>query len=67
MNTSYIIVTSLCSKEEIANKIVDELLEKKLIAGCQISKVKSKYWWKNTLEEHYEYKLEFRTKEYFMR
>ena len=61
----YIIVTTLCNKEEIANKIVDVLLEKRLIAGSQVSKVHSKYWWNNKLEECDEYKLEFRTKEKF--
>lgn len=35
----------------------------KLTAGSQISKVHSKYWWNNKLEECDEYKLEFRTKE----
>ena len=59
----YIIVTTLCNKEEIANKIIDTLLEKRLVAGTQISKVHSKYWWNNKLEECDEYKLEFRTKE----
>ena len=59
----YIIVTTLCNKEEIANKIIDTLLEKKLVAGCQLSKVYSKYWWNHELEEYDEYKLEFRTKE----
>ena len=59
----YIIVTTLCDKEEIANKIIDTLLEKKLIAGSQVIKVHSKYWWNSKLEECDEYKLEFRTKE----
>lgn len=59
----YIIVTTLCNKEEIANKITDILLEKRLVAGSQMSKVYSKYWWNNQLEECDEYKLEFRTKE----
>ena len=54
----YIIVTTLCNKEEIANKIIDTLLEKKLIVGSQVTKVHSKYWWNNKLEECDEYKLE---------
>ena len=58
----YIIVTTLCNKEQIANKISNNLLDKKLIAGSQISKVHSKYWWNNKLEECDEYKLNFRTK-----
>ena len=58
----YITVTTLCNKEEIANKIIDILLEKRLVVGSQLSKVDSKYWWKNEIEESKEYKLEFRTK-----
>ena len=59
----YIVITTLCNKEEIANKIINLLLEKRLVAGSQLSKVHSKYWWNNQLEECNEYKIEFRTKE----
>lgn len=59
----YIVVITLCNKEEIANKIINLLLEKRLVAGSQLSKVHSKYWWNSQLEECDEYKLEFRTKE----
>ena len=59
----FIIINTLCDKKETAEKIQNTLLEKKLIAGCQISERKSKYWWNNKLEECDEYKLEFRTKE----
>ena len=58
----YIIVITLCNKLEIANSIVDTLLNKKLVAGSQITNVHSKYWWNNQLEECDEYKIEFRTK-----
>ena len=59
----YIVVTTLCNNKEIANKIINILLEKKLVAGSQVYKVSSKYWWENKLEECNEYRLEFRTKE----
>lgn len=59
----YIIVTTLCNKRNIADKITDELLKKKLVAGSQLSEVTSKYWWNDTIEEAKEYKIEFRTKE----
>ena len=59
----YIIVRTFCDKEEIANRIIDTLLEKKLVAGTQVSKVHSKYWWNNEIEESDEYKIELRTKE----
>ena len=59
----YIVVTTLCNKKEIAEEIINTLLQKRLVAGSQISKVHSKYWWKNQLEECDEYKIEFRSKE----
>ena len=59
----YIIVTTLCNKKEIAEKIIESLLDKKLVAGSQLSEVKSKYWWDGKKEEELEYKIEFRTKE----
>ena len=58
----YIIITTLCDKEEIANKISDSLLEKKLVTGCQISKVKSKFWWEDKVKEIDEYKIVITTK-----
>ena len=56
-------VTTLCNNEEIASKIIDIILEKRLVSGSQLYKVHSKYWWNDKLEECDEYKLEFRTKE----
>lgn len=58
-----IIITTLCDKKEIADKIQDTLLEKRLIAGCQISERKSKYWWNGSIEEAIEFHLEMRSKE----
>lgn len=58
----YIIVRTFCDKKEIADKIIDTLLEKRLVAGTQINEVYSKYWWNENIEECREYKLEFRTK-----
>lgn len=59
----YIVITTLCNKEEIANKIINTLLEKRLVAGSQLSKVHSKYWWNNQFEECDEFRIEFRSKE----
>lgn len=58
----YRVLTTLCDNEEIAKNISRSLLEKHLVAGSQISKVKSEYWWKGKLETAEEYKLEFRTR-----
>lgn len=62
--SKYIIVKTFCNKKEIADEIIKNLLEKKLVAGSQIEKIHSKYYWNNSFEECDEYKLEFRTKEY---
>ena len=59
----YIIVTTLCDKKEVVNKIIETLLSEKLVAGSQVFKIHSKYWWDGKLEECDEYKIEFRTKE----
>ena len=58
----YYIVTTLCDKQEIADKISKTLMEKKLVAGSQISKVRSDYWWGGKIETKEEFKLEFRTR-----
>ena len=58
----FIVVTTLCNKEEIANKIIDTVLQKHLASGAQISNVHSKYWWNDKYEECDEIKIEFRTK-----
>lgn len=62
MMNEYVIISTFCDNEDIANEIVNCLLEKKLIAGSQISKVHSKYCWNNRLEECDEFKIQFRTK-----
>lgn len=62
-NKDYYIITTLCDKQEIANNISNALLEGKLVAGSQISKVKSSYWWNGEIETKEEFKLEFRTRE----
>lgn len=58
-----IIITTLCDKYEIAERIQNILLEKRLIAGCQISERKSKYWWNDKIEETTEFHIEMRSKE----
>ena len=36
---NYIIVTTLCNKKEVCDKIIDNLLEKHLVAGAQVTEV----------------------------
>ena len=55
-------ISVLCDSNAFASRIQDLLLEKKLISGCQISKVNSKYWWNGQLEDITEYKLDLKTR-----
>ena len=49
MMNKYIIIRTFCDKREIADKIINNLLEKKLVAGSQMEKIYSKYCWDNKL------------------
>ena len=57
----YIVVTTLCKDKKVAENICDTLLNKNLVAGCQVSRVDSKYWYNGGLQLAHEFKLEFRT------
>ena len=43
------IETAFCNLDE-ANKVIDRLLERKLVASCQLLESSSKWNWKNELE-----------------
>ncbi len=58
----YIIIKTLCDKKEIVDKIVDRVLNKKLVVGCQIYESESKYYWAGAIEKTREYLIEMRTK-----
>lgn len=59
----YIVVKTFCNNRDIANKIIDNLLKEKLVAGAQIEETNSTYYWNDELVNTKEYKLEFRSKE----
>jgi periplasmic divalent cation tolerance protein len=61
----YIIVTTTCKDKKVAESICDTLLNKNLVAGCQVSKVDSKYWYNGALQLSHEYKLDFSTVDSF--
>ena len=58
----YIVVKTFCDNEEIADKIIDNLLEKRLISGAQKEEISSSYFWNNEIVKNKEFKLEFRTR-----
>ena len=58
-----IIIKTLSDDLKIIKNIQNELLQKHLVAGCQISEVESTYWWDNKIENTKEYCLQMRTVE----
>lgn len=59
----YCLVYTMCVKEEVANKIANSLLEKKLIACANIVPgVMSAYWWEGAITRSEEVFVVMKTK-----
>lgn len=65
MEEKYCIVITTCDNENIKDKIINNLLEKKLAACIQVSKVDSHYFWKGKIENTNEFLLNIKTKQDF--
>jgi len=59
--TNYCIVITTTNSKKEADTLAEAILNKKLVACIQISKIKSRYFWNGKLESDYEYKLEIKT------
>ncbi len=58
----YILITTTFDNKKNLKKVTDILLEKRLISCLQISKIKSKYFWKNKLVTSKEYLVKMKTR-----
>lgn len=58
----YIMITTTFDNKEEANKVIELLLEKRLVSCCQLSSVASSYHWKGTIEHTEEYLLQMKSK-----
>ena len=58
----YCVITTACNKKEIAEKIINSLLEKRLIACAQMNTIESTYWWKDEIAKEPEFIINMRTK-----
>lgn len=58
----YIMITTTFDNKEEANKIIELLLEKRLVSCCQLSSVISSYHWKDKIEHTQEYLLQMKSK-----
>lgn len=54
-------VVLICDNYDLAINIQNILLDKKMIAGSQMTEIKSKYWWNNELFEKIEYRVDMKT------
>ena len=60
--TNYILITTTFDNKEEAEKVIDILLEDRLVSCCQISTINSKYHWKGKIEESEEYQVKMKSK-----
>lgn len=61
MNNYCMIESAFDNKEEL-NKVINELLDKKLVASCHVIESESTWNWKNERESTKEYLLQMKTK-----
>ena len=60
--SNYCMIETAFGNLEEAKKVIDRLLEEKLVASCQMLESNSKWNWKNELEESKEYLVLMKTK-----
>lgn len=58
----YCIVTTAIDNEFVAEKIIDELLTKRLVSSVQKREITSSYWWNGKIEKNKEFLLQMKTK-----
>ena len=62
MNNKYIMITTTFDNKEEANKIIEILLEKRLVGCCQLRPIESSYHWKGKIEHTNELFLQMKSK-----
>ena len=62
MNDTYCMVLTTCGSEEAADTLARSIVEQKLGACAQISRIVSHYSWRGTLERDTEYRVVIKTR-----
>ncbi len=62
MDNKYIIITTTFENKEEANKIIEILLEERLVSCCQLSHIERYYQWKGKIEHTNELLLQMKSK-----
>ena len=58
----YCVITTACNKKEIADKIINSLLKKRLVSCCQMMNIESAYWWEGEIVREPEFLIQMKTK-----
>ena len=58
----YIMISTTFEDKKEANKIIELLLEKRLVSCCQLSNITSSYHWKGKIEHTEELSLQMKSK-----
>ena len=58
----YCVITTACNKKEIADKIINSLLKKRLVSCCQMMNIESTYWWEDEIVREPEFLIQMKTK-----
>lgn len=62
MDKKYCLITTTFDNKEEAEKVINILLEKRLVSCCQLSNISSKYHWKGNIETADEYIVHMKSK-----
>ena len=62
MENKYIMVLTTFDSKEEADKVIEILLEKRLVSCCQLSNITSNYHWKGKIERSDEYLVQMKSK-----
>lgn len=60
--SQYIMITTTFDSKEEADKLIDLLLQQRLVSCCQLSNITSSYHWKGKVEKTEEFLLQMKTK-----
>ena len=60
--SQYIMITTTFDSKDEADKLMDLLLQQRLVSCCQLSNITSSYHWKGEIEKSEEFLLQMKTK-----
>ena len=60
--SQYIMITTTFDSKDEADKLMDLLLQQRLVSCCQLSNITSSYHWKGKIEKNEEFLLKMKTK-----